>query len=390
MIYRFATMSLAEAIVFTAADTLVFADGLTAIDVAVEARGDSTLLTADGKALLFVGNALADASLAGGLQFASGPQLIVGHPGDDDLTRPAERDYVVHGLGGNDGFFFGATDRAAQDIFGGTGDDTIAAGNGNHHIFGGSAASAQGDPDGDDRITVAGGSSYINGNAGNDRIIAGNIVDDVPGSNGSLGDNTIRGGAGDDVVSLYGSGDNQVNGNRGDDVIDGAGWAHGNNVLHGGQGDDQILAGTGQDQLFGDAGDDLLYSGTGPGHLTFMTGGEGRDSFVFNSAASWLTVDGATYYQKITDFVPGEDRIFTMGSFDTLIKAATETIFDSVSGAQAEAQRLLDAHEGTRDAAALQVGADTFLFFSFANDPTIDSIIRLAGVQAEDLSIESL
>jgi len=80
---------------------------------------------------------------------------------------------------------------------------------------------------------------------------------------GPAGDDTIRGGDGDDIV--FGQG--------GDDVIDGD---DGNDKLFGGAGRDTIHGGNGNDRIFGGSGRDSLDGG--PGRDKVKKGGHDRDA----------------------------------------------------------------------------------------------------------------
>ncbi len=73
----------------------------------------------------------------------------------------------------------------------------------------------------------------------------------------TMGDLTILGGAGNDV--LWGNiGNDLVSGGRGDDIIDGG---PGHDALYGDEGNDRIAGGVGDDLVVGYEGDDLLFGG---------------------------------------------------------------------------------------------------------------------------------
>ncbi len=130
--------------------------------------------------------------------------------------------------------------------------------------------------------------------------------------NGTSGNDTMNGKAGDDVLN-GGSGHDRLNGGAGDDVLNGG---SGNDVLDGGSGDDILNGGSGNDALEGGAGDDVLFGGSGNDILhgglgdDILTGGAGDDIFVFGGS------------DRITDFAIGEDKIdlrklgITIESFD--------------------------------------------------------------------------
>jgi Ca2+-binding RTX toxin-like protein len=127
-----------------------------------------------------------------------------------------------------------------------------------------------------DRLRGLAGDDVLSGFGGNDLL------------DGGPGNDTLDGGAGRDVVM----------GGAGSDFISGGDGA---NVLMGGPGDDVLLGGAGPDVISGGSGNDRIEGG--PGNDT-LRGGPGADVFVF--------ADGAGI-DRITDFVPGVDRIDLSG-----------------------------------------------------------------------------
>jgi Ca2+-binding RTX toxin-like protein len=90
------------------------------------------------------------------------------------------------------------------------------------------------------------------------------------------GRNTLSGGGGDDVLTLYtvrgyATGTSTLFGGGGDDTITSDRDA---DLLHGGDGDDIVRGGDGADRAWGDAGDDLLQGGLGD---DWLAGGAGAD-----------------------------------------------------------------------------------------------------------------
>ena len=235
-------------------------------------------------------------------------------------------------------------------LLGGVGADTISGGDGNDHIYGQSAA---GGADTGDSLSGGTGLDYIQGNAGNDTI-----------DGGAQGDR-INGGADNDLIA-GGDGYDTVNGNMGNDTITGD---TGSDSLRGGQGDDQIAGGDGDDTLSGDLGTDRL------------TGGAGADLFRFGGMDSSV---GGTLHDEITDFTHNTDHIalpFVPGSL--IIGAAVDQ-----GSAAAAANAAMAAHAGFQEAAAIQVGGDTYLFASATGaSDTADMMIKLDGVTASQLSL---
>ncbi|MFO0870825.1 MAG: calcium-binding protein [Pirellulales bacterium] len=144
-----------------------------------------------------------------------------------------------HGGGGDDTFLSNAMARTFA--MGDAGNDTLAGGNGEVHLFGG---------DNDDTLS-AGPFAYGDffGDGGNDTLY------------GTERENQMRGGNGIDY--LYGRG--------GDDLLDGG---SNDDVIYGGYGDDTIFGGSGDDDLYGDWGDDNIDGAAGD---DFVDGGRGVD-----------------------------------------------------------------------------------------------------------------
>jgi Ca2+-binding RTX toxin-like protein len=104
---------------------------------------------------------------------------------------------------------------------------------------------------------------------------------------GGRGDDTVKGGGGNDVLA----------GRGGDDVLRGG---LGHDVLRGDGGRDRLLAAMGNDELDGGAGADRLVGGIGSDRLT---GGPGADRFVF-------TAEAGPGVDVVTDFTAADgDRI---------------------------------------------------------------------------------
>ena len=123
---------------------------------------------------------------------------------------------------------------------------------------------------GNDWITIDGSVSvdaFINGGAGNDRVIGGGGNDTILGDKGN---DRLRGGGGNDTISA-GGGNDHVWGDDGDDIAHGDG---GNDHLFGGAGLDQLFGDAGHDALAGEADDDQLFGGAGHDRLR---GGAGND-----------------------------------------------------------------------------------------------------------------
>jgi len=246
-------------------------------------------------------------------------------------------------------------------LMGGAGNDSLVGGSGNDHIYGNMSTTAQGSTDGADVIAAGDGSNYVNGNAGDDVITAG------------WGSNRLYGGAGNDQIQVLGGGINHLNGNVGDDVLR---VTAGTNDIHGGQGNDTIAAAGGDNHSFGDVGNDVIGGGTG---FDQMTGGAGADLFMLSGPAN----SNLANWDEILDFQDGTDKFHmdTVGGGLPVVLHAAQGFADE-AGAAAYAQAQFTG-AGTSEAAALQVGSDTYLFYTISSigSPT-DAVIKLDGINA--------
>jgi len=226
-----------------------------------------------------------------------------------------------------------------DDIFGYDGNDTLIGGEGNDHLYG---RAPTGGTDGADSLDGGGGNDYLQGNAGNDTLDGGD------------GSDRLNGGANDDLI-FGGSGNDTTNGNLGNDSLTGGA---GNDSLRGGQGSDSLSGGDGDDILSGDLGADTL------------TGGLGSDIFSILGPTSLSNAS-----DRITDFGTG-DRI-ALGFAPVVLLGSGQA---SGGAALTAAQQLFDGHAGNNEVAAIQVGADTYLFYAVAGGAAIDSAILVSNV----------
>ncbi len=250
-------------------------------------------------------------------------------------------------------------------LMGGSGSDTLTGGAGNDHIYGNMASTTAGTTDGADLINAGDGSNYVNGNAGDDTITAGQ------------GTNRLYGGQGNDYIQVTGNGTSHLNGNLGDDTLIVAG---GGNDIHGGQGDDQIIPTGGDNQSFGEVGNDVIWGGTG---IDVMTGGPGADLFVLSGPAN----SNLGQWDEITDFTGGTDKLHIdlNGAASATVLHATQ-IFASEASAAAYAETAFQGASGIL-AAALQVGSDTYLFYtSPALSSSRDEVVKLDGITASTIT----
>ncbi|MBX3400671.1 MAG: right-handed parallel beta-helix repeat-containing protein [Gemmataceae bacterium] len=190
-------------------------------DVAVTLYGgdqDETVIapTSDGNNIVLVANQGDDILVVQGGSFIT----LYGGDGDDGIILDSGSAIAVDGGTGGDTFIVQSVGTGVT-LFGGDGDDEFVVDGGTNIIVHGNADA--------DTITVAGGTGWFFGDAGNDTLAAG-LATGV----------TLFGGAGED------------------ERIVAAGGAFGVN-LYGGDGDDTLLAVEGSGSvLVGDAGQDKL------------------------------------------------------------------------------------------------------------------------------------
>ncbi|MFA6557561.1 MAG: calcium-binding protein, partial [Candidatus Obscuribacterales bacterium] len=189
-----------------------------------------------------------------------------------------------------------------QDIFGTSGNDTLAGTIGADRIYGQNGHDTINAGAGDDLAYGGNGNDAMNGEDGNDILFGEAGVDTL---HGGIGMDAIDGGAGNDF--LYGD--------EGDDNLLGG---TGLDELRGGDGNDALDGGAANDILYGDSGNDTLAGGTG---IDYLYGGTGTDSLDGGSGA---------------DFLYGEDNNDTLvggGGNDTLDGGAGDDNLDGGDGA---------------------------------------------------------
>lgn len=201
----------------------------------------------------------------------------------------------------------------------------------------------------------------INGTPENDSLLTRSTGDELLGFEGNdildasvgLGNNTLRGGEGNDEL-IAGTGD-QLFGDNGDDTLEGSAGT-GDNTLTGGDGDDELFAGT-NDVLFGSAGEDILNALVGDGNNQLdggpdndqlvagdddtLLGGAGNDLLIASGSNSTLSGNSGADQFIIAD---GEfpDDVNTITDF----RPTAETIFASLPGLTQFSDLALTAESG--------------------------------------------
>jgi CSLREA domain-containing protein len=137
-------------------------------------------------------------------------------------------------------------------------------------------------------IDAGAGDDTVKGGVGNDRIIGGEGDDNLRGTKGDDviiggdGNDSLRGQVGDDTL-IGGDGNDTLQGAEDDDSLRGDA---GNDLLEGGSENDKLSGGGGNDTLLGEAGNDRLNGGGGPDRMLggagddVAGGGSGADSIV--------------------------------------------------------------------------------------------------------------
>jgi Ca2+-binding RTX toxin-like protein len=225
-----------------------------------------------------------------------------GDDGIDTLVLDDNDDVFVNSPGDlntGSGFGPGGVNRLAgiEIVLAGAGADIIGL---NHqNTGGGDSASIY-----SQNITIAGedGNDVIVSGSGADLLIGGRL-----GTGAGTGNDTIFGGANNDVIY----GDSRAN--------DGSSVGSGNDLLFGGAGNDTIYGGEGDDTIFAGAGDDYAYGGLGNDTIF----DEGSSNGLFSAAGSDLTIltpnnAGLNKSHSVTgldEFIDGDDRVFVVGAY---------------------------------------------------------------------------
>ena len=222
-------------------------------------------------------------SLANNIQGLAGNDIFVGNAGNDTLDGGDGIDTVSYRLDPA-AVIVNLEQNIATDGFGET--DTLLN---MENVLG---------SDQDDRITGNIQVNWLFGGNGNDIIAAGGGDDVVYGENdndtlyGGDGNDYLDGGLGNDV--LYGeAGQDTLLGGQENDLLDGGAA---NDGLFGGLGDDTLLGGAGDDTLTGGSGADLLNGGDGIDTASYLTSLAGIVAYLSYPAYNTGDAQGDTYF----------------------------------------------------------------------------------------------
>jgi len=320
-----------------------------------------------------------------------GDDVVYGGSGDDDLFGQAGND-ALWGEDGQDKLWGGEGDDVLR---GGNGDDLLKGQEGNDDLDGGTGDDSLNGADGSDTLNGGAGADSIDGGADADLIIGGvgdNVdggswgVDDdtldlrglppyrlenlTPDSNGNgwngtvvfldsygaptgetipfveienilqdepepMGDGTVEGTAGDDLIDVNYTGDpegDMVDNN--DALLPGA--VANDDLIYGFAGNDTIIAGDGNDEIYGGSGNDLVYGGAGDDTILGNTGddesygGDGND--YFQDSIGNDTVYGDDGDDEIRASGGGNDTLYGGIGSDSIYGGAGNDIIDSSDG----------------------------------------------------------
>ncbi|MEH2174780.1 beta strand repeat-containing protein [Nostoc sp.] len=226
---------------------------------------------------------------------------VNGFNNSDDTINGQGGDDKINGLSGNDLLRDGAGNNTLN---GGAGNDTLSfrGFTGNNLLSG---------EDDNDYLSLY-NSSEIFSSFSSNNTLDGGAGDDTLRADyrdySSLGDNLFSGGDGNDSLlisanGIYSPGDrsydkNTLSGGAGDDTLGTSGLS-GDNLFFGGDGNDSLStfggensrAAEGNNTLNGGNGDDTLNGGNGIGNSNdYLTGGGGKDKFVYNLSYSPSTI----------------------------------------------------------------------------------------------------
>ena len=259
--------------------------------------GNDTIFGLDGDDI--VNGGAGNDFVVGGI----GNDTINGDDGNDTVFASAGND-TVSGGNGND-FLYGQD--GVDDLSGGSGNDLIRGGSGNDTQIGGTGDDRILGEDGIDELRGNDGKDVIFGGDDSDTIFGDGGTDFLYGG---LGDDTIRGGVLSDQIrgnegndTLFGdAGNDRIAGDDGDDVLDGG---IGFDTVLGDAGKDEIT-GTSTDFVRGGAGDDLISLSSANGDsVGFLAN---YDNFVVTQLGASLRVRDTVGNEGL-DTITGADSL---------------------------------------------------------------------------------
>ena len=259
------------------------------------------------------------------LDGAGGNDSLYGGAKDDVLITHDGNDRL-DGRNGNDTLTSGSGD---DTLYGGAKDDLLITHDGNDRLFGRNGNDTLTSGEGDDYLSGANHDDVLTGDMGDDTIDGGNGIDTVVESgnkNFTLTDTSLIGNGTDilnkiEIAKITGGiGNNRLNANGTNAIavtLDGGG---GNDTLHGGAKDDLLITHDGNDRLFGRNGNDTLISGEGDDFLSgannddVLTSGAGNDTLYGGNGSDVFMLQSIFGTDMIQDFNDGVDSFGLSGS----------------------------------------------------------------------------
>lgn len=174
----------------------------------------------------------------------------------------------------------------------------------------------------DDTISAGNGNDVVGAGGGDDTVYGGNGSDTIDAGDGS---DLVYGGNGEDLI-YAGDGNDIAYGNNGDDTLDGGA---GDDELYGGNGNDTLDGGAGSDVVYGDKGDDtaIYVLSENTGQTDIYDGGKGHDTLRIvltdaEAASAAVQADIAAYQSFLSSNSGGTFAFtsfdLTVSSFETL------------------------------------------------------------------------
>jgi Ca2+-binding RTX toxin-like protein len=304
--------------------------------------GNDTLIATLGNDSVYGGNG--NDSLAGGegndyLYDGTGNDILSGEVGNDSIYVSAGAD-SVNGGDGTDRVHYQSTTGFQLNFITGvhTGDaqgdifvnvEEIYLGTGNDTVLGGATNDIFYGLNGDDSIEGGDGNDFIQDNYGSNTLSGGGGDDQIHASYADS--NLISGGSGNDFLVGSASGNDTLSGDDGNDSLLSD---NGNNSLNGGDGNDNLSVGSGNDTLSGGNGNDTLYGSAG---VDVVDGGSGND--VLDYVASLTAVYVNLEINSVSGGYAEGDSISNIEwvrgsaySGDTLIGSTSNDSLDGASG----------------------------------------------------------
>jgi hypothetical protein len=242
---------------FTVTGTNATSDGHTTITVTGSAGDDNLVVTQDGNGNVTVTDK--DTHQTATFHVDSGTRVVIDGGGGNDRIDASGTSETYHTH--EDGLT--TTHTYSLTLDGQEGNDELIAGDGGEMLIGGE------------------GKDYLEGGSGNDILIGGDGKDVLYGNSG--------------CDALFGDeGNDYLDGGRDNDVCYGD---NGNDIVSGGRGDDRIYGGAGQDTLITSYGNDtVIDSGNGGHDKIFAKNG---DTVQVDPSSTLYTVDpNQTHYGK--------------------------------------------------------------------------------------------